>query len=210
MRVVNEPRRRRASGLLIALGALAAVLGVLVLLYPRLLEAAARLLVVSEPPVPADAIVVLGGDWKGRIQKGIQLYKDGFAPTLVVTGGMLIAPDRTQADYLAEVARRAGVPETAIVREGRANSTWEDATFTLELARQRGWRRVLLVTSDWHSRRAVMVFRRVYGEAGIEVISVPSVEWRFDTYRWWQYPDGGEIIPIEWLRLVWYWARARP
>ena len=210
MRWLRRPHRRRAWGLLAALGVLATVLGAAIVLRPLLLETMARLLVVSDEPAPADAIVVLGGDWQGRIQKGIQLFKEGYAPRLVVTGGMLIAPDRTQADYLAEVAQRAGVPAAAIIKEGRSSSTWQDAVLTVDLARRLGWKRVIVVTSEWHSRRAAMVFRRVYGKAGVEVLSVPSAEWRFDTYRWWQYPDGGETILIEWLRLAWYWARARP
>lgn len=195
---------------MLALAVTAGIAAAAVLLHPLLLGALGRLLVVAEQPVPSDAIVVLGGDWQGRIQKGIQLFKQGYAPVLVVTGGMLIAPARTQADYLAEVAQRAGVPPQAIVKEGRPSSTWQDAVLTVDEARRRGWKRVLVVTSDWHSRRAAMVFRRVYGKAGIEVRSVPSAEWRFDTYRWWEYPEGGEAILSEWLRLAWYWIRARP
>lgn len=175
--------------------------------YGSALEAAGRFLVVADEPAPADAIIVLGGDWKGRIQKGIELYRLGYAPILVVTGGLLVAPDRTQADYLAEVALQAGVPEEAIVREPRSESTWQDATLTAEEAVRRGWRRVIVVTSDWHSRRAARAFRRVYGARGMEVLSVPSPEWRFQLARWWQYPDGGEMVVLEWVRLVWYWLR---
>ncbi|MEW6046058.1 MAG: YdcF family protein [Bacillota bacterium] len=200
-------RRRWGRRLLVAIGVLASAVAAVALTYPLMLEGLARFLVVFDPPARADAIIVLGGDWKGRIQKGIQLYKEGFAKTLVVTGGRLIAPDRTEADYLAEVARRAGVPASAIIKEPRPNSTWQDAVFTAEIARAQGWQRVIVVTSDWHSRRAAMTFRRVYGPAGIEVLSAPSTEWRFETGRWWQYPDGGETIPIEWIRLVWYALR---
>ncbi|WP_324716532.1 YdcF family protein [Carboxydochorda subterranea] len=175
--------------------------------YPLVLAGMARYLVVDDGPAPSDAIIVLGGDWKGRIQKGIELYREGYAPLLVVTGGLLVAPDRTQADYLAEVAERSGVPAQAIVKEPRSDSTYQDAALTLELAREHGWRRVLVVTSDWHSRRAATIFRKLYGPAGIEVRSVPSPEWRFETSRWWEYPDGGETIVIEWVRLVWYALR---
>ncbi|HEY8498682.1 MAG TPA: YdcF family protein [Limnochordales bacterium] len=206
---VERARRRRARRLAWG-GAMAAAALALVALRAPLLAAVGRLLVVAEPPEPADAIVVLGGDWRGRIDRGIALYREGYAPVLLVTGGMAIAPGRVQADYLAEAARQAGVPQEAILTERRASSTWEDAVLTLPLAQERGWRRVLLVTSNWHSRRATMVFRRVWGRAGIEVRSVPSEEWRFDLARWWQDPDGGETVLIEWLRLAWYWLRARP
>ncbi len=207
---VRRRPRRRPRRLLLATGGLAAVALVLLAVHPVLLAALGRWLVVADSPVPADAIVVLGGDWQGRIQQGIRLYREGWAPLLLVTGGMAIAPGRVQADYLAEVARRAGVPSQAILTQRESRSTWEDAALTVGLARERGWRRVLLVTSDWHSRRAAMVFRRVWGPAGVEVRSVPSAEWRFDLERWWQELDGGETVIIEWIRLVWYWLRARP
>ncbi|NLG68753.1 MAG: YdcF family protein [Firmicutes bacterium] len=209
MAVRGRPRRRPRR-LLLAASGLAAVALVLLAVHPVLLAALGRWLVVADSPVPADAIVVLGGDWQGRIQQGIRLYREGWAPLLLVTGGMAIAPGRVQAAYLAEVARRAGVPSQAILTQRESRSTWEDAALTVGLARERGWRRVLLVTSDWHSRRAAMVFRRGWGPAGVEVRSVPSAEWRFDLERWWQDPDGGETVIIEWIRLVWYWLRARP
>lgn len=196
----------RAAAAVLALAALAAGLWAV---HPVLLEAAGAFLIVQDPPRPADAIIVLGGDWKGRIEKGIELYRQGLAPRLVVTGGRLVAPETTEADYLAEVAVRAGVPRGAITVERHSYSTWENALRTLELARQHGYRRVLLVTSDWHSRRAVWAFRRVYGPAGIEVLSIPSPEWRFGTLLWWQYPDGGETVIIEYVRLLWYALRLR-
>ena len=192
--------RRAATGALL-LGALAAALWVI---YPVVLQAAGAFLVVQDPPRPADAIIVLGGDWKGRIEKAVELYRQGLAPRIVVTGGRRVAPETTEADYLAAVAVRAGVPRDAIIIERSSDSTWQNALHTLELARQQGYRRVLLVTSDWHSRRASWIFRRLYGRAGIEVLSVPSPEWRFDTLRWWQYPDGGETVIMEYVRLVWY------
>ena len=196
--------RRAGVGAVTVIFLLAALAAALWAVHPVLLEAAGAFLIVEDPPRPADAIIVLGGDWKGRIEKGIELYRQGLAPRLVVTGGRLVAPETTEADYLAAVALRAGVPRDAIIAERHSHSTWQDALRTLELARQQGFRRVLLVTSDWHSRRARWVFRRVYGPAGIEVLSVPSPEWRFDTLRWWQYPDGGETVIIEYVRLLWY------
>lgn len=209
---VRPSARRHAVARRVVVGMLGVVAAVGVagwLAHPWLLMQAARFLIVAEAPRPADAIVVLGGDWKGRLEKGVSLYRQGLAPYLVVTGGYWVAANRTQASYLAELAAFEGVPGTAILREDRSESTWEDARYTLELAQARGFRRVLLVTSDWHSRRAASVFRRQFAPHGIEVISVPSPEWRFDTLRWWQYPDGGEMVVIEWVRLIWYWLRYR-
>lgn len=207
----NEARvavhRRAAVRAAIVVLIPAAIAAALWAVHLVLLQAAGALLIVQDTPRPADAIIVLGGDWKGRIQKGIELYRQGLAPRLVVTGGRWVAPETTEADYLASVAVRAGTPSEAIMAERHSHSTWQDAVYTLELVRQQGYRRVLLVTSDWHSRRASWVFRRVYGPAGIEVISVPSPEWRFDTLHWWQYPDGGETIVIEYIRLLWYLLR---
>lgn len=177
--------------------------------HPWWLAALGRFLVVEDPLEPADVIVVLGGDWKGRLEHGVELFQRGVAPRLLVTGGRWVAPGTTESDLLAALARQKGVPRAAILQERTSASTWEDAVRSLPLVCRMGARRVVLVTSSWHSRRARWVFRRVYGPWGIQVLSSPSAEWRFALERWWQYPDGGETVVVEYVRLLWYWTAGR-
>lgn len=120
---------------------------------------------------PADAIVVLGNrpprDASGRIteelerrvRRGVELYQRGLAPVIVMTGGP--SARGVEADVMAEHARALGVPAGAIVRERRARDTAENARLSVELLCRDGPcpPRVIVVSSPYHLRRAVALFR---------------------------------------------------
>lgn len=131
---------------------------------------------------PSDAIVVLGA-WISpagmlsteslrRTNYGIELYRRGLAPILVLLGGAR-AGGPTEADVRAEQARLHGVPADAILTEIRAHTTREEAARVRTLLRSRGARTILLVTNAGHLARARPLFER----AGFAVHPAPS-----DTY----------------------------
>ena len=70
-----------------------------------------------------------------------------------------------------------GVPASAIVLEERATNTYENVVFVDAILRDRGWRRVLLVSSPYHMRRAVLVWHKRAPE--VEVIPTPVEESQF-------------------------------
>ena len=121
-----------------------------------------------QPTAPADAIVVLGsGVLPGerpspslarRIRRGIDLWHAGLAPVLVPTGGVGRFPP-SEAEVMARVARSSGVPDTALVLETAATSTFESAEKVGSLARVHGWQRVIVVSEPYHLRRASLLFR---------------------------------------------------
>jgi uncharacterized SAM-binding protein YcdF (DUF218 family) len=118
-----------------------------------------------------DAIVVLGHrpardehgvepELRLRTERGIALHRAGRAPLLVFTGG----PDgsgESEAHVMAELARGAGVPDSALRLESASQDTIENARFTVAmLARELGRApRVVVVTSDYHVKRAARLFR---------------------------------------------------
>lgn len=128
------------------------------------------------PRVPlhrADAIVVLGNrpaidahgevapETERRVRRGVELFREGLAPVLVVTGGR--DPDGAiEADVMARYAAELGVPASAIVRERRSRDTAENAGYSIAaLCRQRERCRpsVIVVSSPYHLRRAVRLFQ---------------------------------------------------
>ena len=146
------------------------------------------------PPAPVDsypvvdAIVVLGGmtapplpprleievgDGIDRLFHGMRLLRAGKAEAIVLTGGVisyLVGSDMTEAQRLAIRAREYGVPEDQLVLEERSLNTHENAVDTAAILKDRGWQRVLLVTSASHMRRSVGVFRN----EGVEVVPAPT------------------------------------
>ncbi|MEO1328059.1 MAG: YdcF family protein [Pseudomonadota bacterium] len=116
----------------------------------------------------ADAIVVLSaglrpdgsldGFTAARVETGLALWRAGRAPNIVVSGGPHDASGRNVAAEMAARLIAEGAPAARIVVEGRAVSTFENARFTLMIARARGWRRLLVVTDDYHLARAGALF----------------------------------------------------
>jgi uncharacterized SAM-binding protein YcdF (DUF218 family) len=124
----------------------------------------------------ADAIVVLGAgvmpqgklmdESMRRLVAGIELFKRGMAPLLVVSGpGRPDAPVPTEATVRAKLAETMGIPPDAILPEGAVNSTREESVRISSTLRARNATRILLVTESLHMRRAKLVFEH----AGLKV-----------------------------------------
>jgi len=130
------------------------------------------------PPTRADAIIVLGGGIRrdgsltvvsrARVEHATALYRQGVAPRLILTGrcGVFMPKSVSEASAMHTHAHAAGVPVDALLLEEHARSTLGNARFTLAryLAPNR-WRRVHIVTSDFHASRASSLFRYTLGDA---------------------------------------------
>ena len=118
-----------------------------------------------------DAIVVAGCrvDPNGRAsltlarrtRHAVALFERGVAPKLVFTGGVGDYPP-SEAEAAAVIARRAGVPGSAIVLEDRSTSTEENARFAAELIGEDA--RIVVVSDAYHIFRSQRVFRRYFAE----------------------------------------------
>lgn len=127
----------------------------------------------------ADAVMVLGGGLRpqlpprrrvevaeagDRLLSGVALMREGKAPWLLVSGGVVsfTAGDPPPAEALsaARLAAELGVPAQRIVLSDKARNTAEEASALKRIARRRGWSSVLLVTSATHLPRALSTFRR--------------------------------------------------
>ena len=162
------------------LGTLVAVVFLSVTLTP-LSNFAGRIFTPAPERKPSDAIVVLAGGLKhgGSLQEeslrraiaGIEVYKQGLAPILVLSGrNRLNEPQPTEAEQRSKLAQTMGIPAEAILKEETANTTREEAVRISRLLMHRGLRRILLVTASLHLRRAKLAFE----STGLEVFPVPS------------------------------------
>jgi uncharacterized SAM-binding protein YcdF (DUF218 family)/glycosyltransferase involved in cell wall biosynthesis len=130
------------------------------------------------PPQPADAIVVFaggvgesgraGGGAQERVARAVELYRDGFARSMVFSSGYVFT--LREAEVMKAIAVANGVPADAIVLEEAAANTYQNVIYSKRLLDERGWKNVLLVSSPYHMRRAVMTWRK----AAPEIIVVPT------------------------------------
>jgi len=160
------------------------------------LKAAETLLLVRSRPVPADVIVVLGGDGPPRAAQAATLYKAGAAPRILVSGSGDCADIR-------RLIVEAGVPAAAIEIECQSRNTWENAVLSAPLLTAMSARRAILVTSWFHSRRAMACFESVL--PGVEWLSAP-VEPQGSVWQMMGGADGVWVVK-EYVKLGWYAMR---
>jgi len=106
----------------------------------------------TDPPAAADAVIVLSGDYGERRAAANSLVNRGLVPTLVFVG----TPDRIDEDQLCQSRQRI---EYVCLRP-QPDNTRAEARAVGELAKSRGWRSVVVVTSGYHVTRSRLVFRR--------------------------------------------------
>ena len=95
------------------------------------------------------------------------LYHKGVAQKIVLTGGYK-QNGITEAEAMKKVLLSLEVPEYNIILETSAYRTHLNALHTLPIVRKLGWKHIVLVCQHIHSRRALMVFRKIYGK-GYEI-----------------------------------------
>ena len=181
--------------------------GVMYLAHRPLLRAAAGFWIVQDHLEPAEVIIVIGDDdfAAHRSTEAAALFRAGWAPQVVVSGRML-RPYASIADFMARDLESQGVPASAIVRfSHKANNTLEEAENLRVLVAQKGWHRILLVTSNYHTRRARYIFRHVLsGDVSLEVRGAADPE--FEPRTWWESQQGGKIFlqeTVGYLLAVW-------
>ena len=187
------------------LGLLLASIVILAISRSLWLAALGQYLVKAEAPTAADAAVILAGDATGdRVRKGIELLRADLIPLLVISGPCCLY-GRNEGELAVEQAVREGArPDWFVVVPMRASSTREEAVFILDFLRKRGFSSFLLVTSDYHTRRAGNIYRKRAGDLRFRVIAAP--ERRFRAGDWWRSREGQKVFLGEWERTVANWV----
>jgi uncharacterized SAM-binding protein YcdF (DUF218 family) len=182
--------------------------------------AAKALIVKSELP-KAEALVVLSGsgNYIERTRTAAGLFTAGLAPKIILTndnerGGWSSAEERNPLFEELEFAElvRAGVPAGKIESlTETVTSTYDEAVLVREHALAQGIRSIIVVTSAYHSRRALWTWRRVFQDSGIEIglSAAPTGEQSPNPFSWWLHPRGWAMVAGEYPKLIYYWFQYR-
>ncbi|MGC2332059.1 MAG: YdcF family protein [Candidatus Acidiferrales bacterium] len=176
---------------------------VIYLVRHPLLRLAGGFWIVDDGPAYSDAIVVLSDDDYGgdRAARAAELFKAGWAPR-VVASGRFLRPYATVAELEEHDLKDDGVPQDAIIRfEHHATDTKEEAEALRQLILQRGWKRILVVTSNYHARRARYICARTF-PAGTMLRVVPAADSEYDPNHWWATRRGLVIFSHEFVGMI--------
>lgn len=204
--------RRRTKGrrwLLRAAIALGALLALWLLRHP-VLRGIGGFLIREDPLGHADALYVLGGSPVERAAEGARLVNAGYAPFAVFTGAPVneqlaaFGIDSCEAGIGGVIALAAGLPadRMLILREG--TSTQEEALAIRAHAGAIGADTVIVVTTEFHTRRVSRVLRKALRGTGITAIVRGARSHRYVAERWWESEEGLIMVNNECVKLLYY------
>ena len=184
----------------------ALLLSVLIIIAANL----GKFLVVNDDLSSVDAIVVFSGDNGPRTVKGIELLEQGLGDYLILSGGK-VYDDVTMAELMKNHAIKLGVSSENIILDKEANSTYENALFTKEIIEENNFKSIILVTSEFHSRRSKAAMEKaledtfIYGEK-VKVMITSSKEEKFNTKLW---TSGNSVLILlgDYLWLIGYYVK---
>jgi uncharacterized SAM-binding protein YcdF (DUF218 family) len=176
---------------------------VLVVVAALILVSTSGSFLVVNQPERADVIVVLAGETDHRPARALELLKDGYAPKLLldVPANAKIYDTETldiARAYVNKLPERDAISVCPIV----GLSTKTEAQDVAHCLENTGVRRILLVTSDFHTRRARSTFQREL--RGREVSVAAAYDPQQFGGSWWEHRQWAKVNFDEWLRLVWW------
>jgi uncharacterized SAM-binding protein YcdF (DUF218 family) len=210
MVIADRGRSRRALARVSAFAILLLLLG-----FASFMPFAGRYLVREDELETADAIFVLAGGAVDRWLESVDLYREQYAKIVVLSPGRT---ERAETELRArgirlptsaQIARDAMIqlglpPEAVQIMAGNLDNTAQEAEASHELARNAGWRRLIVVTSRYHTRRTRFAFRREFRRSPITVLVRASRHDESDPSRWWRHRADIRFVSSELQKLVLY------
>jgi uncharacterized SAM-binding protein YcdF (DUF218 family) len=150
----------------------------------------------AEPPV-SDGVVAFTGASDARISAAMHLLETGKARRLLISG---VNPQASRADIrgVAKATRR--YYDCCVDLGFRATNTVGNGRETAEWARAKGFRTLIVVTSDFHMPRALLELRAALPEAGLTAYPVRTAE--LDAHHWWRSEDGVRRMVLEYTKYL--------
>lgn len=194
-RFLNWRRRQNFShfqrgGILSSLVSLLFLIVFLAALYAArrpLLRFAGESWVVEDPLEQSDAIILLSDDnfFADRATRASELFRQKLAP-VVVASGRRLRPSAGLAELMDHDLVERGVPKDRILRFPHdADNTREEAEALRALVVERNWHSVIVVTSNYHTRRARYIFQHVFPPS-VKIHVASARDGNFEVERWWE------------------------
>lgn len=150
----------------------------------------------------SDTIIVLsGGETKNRTLEGVKLYKENWAPKIIFSGAAKEG-DVSNALAMEKIALEEGVNKSDLILEEQSKTTSENASFCSKIIKNHSFKKIILVTSPYHQRRAYNSFKKYLPD--VDIINHPAFDSSWRKKNWWEQGKGrlltlNEIFKIAFL-----------
>jgi uncharacterized SAM-binding protein YcdF (DUF218 family) len=211
--------KKRASVWFLSIGLALFVGWSLFVFRQTILTRVGNYLVAADPVENADAIEILAGGEVARCKSAAELFRQRWAPLILVTRGVypdekddLIRygiPAMESHEMCLAILSHYKIPASAVeVLDGYNESTADEARKLRSYVQNRGLHRLIIVTSNFHTRRAGVLFRRIFHGTGVRiVIQAAPPDIHFDPKGWWKRRRDAKTLLWEYQKLTFYAAR---
>lgn len=158
---------------------------------------------IIDHPQQSDVILVLAGETNRRPQRALQLFSQGYARHIVLDVPVdATIYEFTQIQLAKEYIRDLPKASSVSICPIKGLSTEAESKDVADCLAHENAKSVLVVTSDFHTRRALSIFRRELPQYAYSVAAARDDEQFGD--RWWQHRQWAKTCVDEWLRLIWW------
>jgi uncharacterized SAM-binding protein YcdF (DUF218 family) len=189
------------------------LLGVLVLLFlfrTLLLRSMGEFLIYEDNLKKTTyAFVLSGGPWD-RGNEAVRIFKRDFADTLVCTGENIphdfkaLGLNMLESEITEKNMLNQGVPKEQILLVKKGTSTKEEADEILAFCESRNVKSIIVLSTDFHTRRIKQVFKKKFEKEGIEVVVRAAPSSKYDALNWWKSEDGLIALNNEYIKQLYY------
>jgi uncharacterized SAM-binding protein YcdF (DUF218 family) len=175
-----------------------------------ILRSFSNFLIKQDPLEKADLIVALSGSAYDRGNAAADLYKQGLAPRIICPGGnleelfLILGDTIYESDMCKKNIIRNGVPEQSVTAIHYGTSTREEADTILSYCNLHHVKKIIVVTTLFHTRRAASVYKNRFAKEGIAVIMRGAHSSEFDENLWWQNEYGLISLNNEYMKTLYY------
>jgi uncharacterized SAM-binding protein YcdF (DUF218 family) len=174
-----------------------------------------KYLVVEHPLKKSDLLVCLSGSSIERGLEAAELYQKGLATTIFITREELPigyeALQKKGGNYPEErslvirLLQDMGVPRSACLSSDRfVSSTFDEAKLLWDITREKGYKSLIVVTSPPHTRRAWLIFQKMFQKSSVRIAMKPSRYSNFKTDDWWKRRKYFRAVIFEYQKLIYY------
>ncbi len=177
--------------------------GVLYLARGPILHFVAESWIVEDPLERSDALIILSDDnfYADRATRAAELYREEKA-RVVVASGRRLRPNAGISELMEHDLVERGVPRDKILRFAHnTDNTREEAEALARLVVEKKWHSAIVVTSNYHTRRARYIFRRVFPQ-DVEVRIASAREGDFDPEHWWEKRKSIKALTHEFAGMI--------
>ena len=180
--------------------------------HAPLLTSYAEFFTVHTATKGADALVVLTGTIETRLPRAVALYRQGYAPRILMTqerpmhalAAQLPCSDSEKARALLHLLHADCELTVVPSQKGGATSTFDEAYDLKDWARRNSYKRIIIVTDDFHTRRALLAFSKVFQGTGIAVQAAGAANELFSEQDWWKSDRGLSSYILEGIKYSLY------